>query len=234
MGTRMFDSSITDRLRRLPASAVTAYFYINLDADDDGVCQDVEVALAGTISTQEDIDQLVDKRFLIRHPEEPERVIVTHWLVHNNIAKSRKRKTANEDFLELLELKGNVYRLKSGSPKPEPELVQEPPKEEPKPEPVREKPKKEPKEPAKDRIDEVFDQLVDAYKGYQDWQAPTKEEIKEARKLFRDYVTESGRSPGAVAGLAIKKARDYFEAEESAGIQWSMPEMLDEVMGDTG
>ena len=231
MGTRMFDSSITDRLRKFDPAVVTAYIYINLDADDDGVCQSVTYATAGTVCKEKDIATLAKKGFIIRFPEDPDRVIVTHWNVNNNIPKSRKRKTANEDFLDLLELKGNVYRLKSGSPKPEPEPVQEPPKEEPKPEPVREKPKKE---PAKDRIDEVFDQLVEAYKGYQDWQAPTKEEIKEARKLFRDYVTESGRSPGAFAGIAIRKARDFYEAEESAGIQWSMPQMLDEVMGDTG
>lgn len=220
----MFDSSITDRLRRLPASAVTAYFYINLDADDDGVCQDVEVALAGTISTQEDIDQLVDKRFLIRHPEEPERVIVTHWLVHNNIAKSRKRKTANEDFLELLELKGNVYQLKdpeTARPKPEPAVS------EPEPEPMLiNEPKKQPKQPSRE-----------AWKHFVEWTdrypqiTKTDADEKEAYKMYAQMLLKDGADYDAILKQFVKEVQAAVKTGEEGLL---LTEIVERVRGDTG
>lgn len=225
MGTRMFDSSITDRLRRLPASAVTAYFYINLDADDDGVCQDVEVALAGTISTQEDIDQLVDKRFLIRHPEEPERVIVTHWLVHNNIAKSRKRKTANEDFLELLELKGNVYQLKdseTAKPKQEPATVSEP---EPEPMLINE-PKKQPKQPSRE-----------AWKHFVEWTdrypqiTKTDADEKAAYKMYAQMLLKDGADYDAILKQFVKEIQAAVKTGEEGLL---LTEIVERVRGDTG
>lgn len=226
MGTRMFDSSITDRLRRLPASAVTAYFYINLDADDDGVCQDVEVALAGTISTQEDIDQLVDKRFLIRHPEEPERVIVTHWLVHNNIAKSRKRKTANEDFLELLELKGNVYQLKdpeTAKPKSEPE----PAVSEPEPEPMLiNEPKKQPKQPSRE-----------AWKHFVEWTdrypqiTKTDVDEKAAYKMYAQMLLKDGADYDSILKQFVKEIQAAVKTGEEGLL---LTEIVERVRGDTG
>ncbi|MBR6984681.1 MAG: hypothetical protein IKH75_14375 [Ruminococcus sp.] len=226
MGTRMFDSSITDRLRRLPASAVTAYFYINLDADDDGVCQDVEVALAGTISTQEDIDQLVDKRFLIRHPEEPERVIVTHWLVHNNIAKSRKRKTANEDFLELLELKGNVYQLKD----PEmvkPKLEPEPAVSDPEPEPMLiNEPKKQPKQPSRE-----------AWKHFVEWTdrypqiTKTDADEKAAYKMYAQMLLKDGADYDAILKQFVKEIQAAVKTGEEGLL---LTEIVERVRGDTG
>lgn len=227
MGTRMFDSSITDRLRRLPASAVTAYFYINLDADDDGVCQDVEVALAGTISTQEDIDQLVDKRFLIRHPEEPERVIVTHWLVHNNIAKSRKRKTANEDFLELLELKGNVYQLKdpeTAKSKQESAAVSEP---EPEPEPMLiNEPKKQPKQPSRE-----------AWKHFVEWTdrypqiTKTDADEKAAYKMYAQMLLKDGADYDAILKQFVKEIQAAVKTGEEGLL---LTEIVERVRGDTG
>lgn len=229
MGTRMFDSSIADRLRRLPTSAVTAYFYINLEADDDGVCQDAEIALAGTISSKKDIDLLVDKNFLIRHPEEPGRVIVTHWHVNNNIAKSRKRKTANEDFLELLELKGNVYKLKN------PESVQ--PKPEPEPEPAA---TKEP-EPEKVLVNEEKKRkgtpVQTAWKEFAEWTRrypAIKQDDADGRAAMTQYMRMYQQSPDSYKKL-IALLKQAVETEVKTGREGiTLTEIVERVRGDTG
>ena len=220
---RMIAKTITDRMRNVSAGAIKAYLFINLEADDDGVCQDIDLATYKTGCEQKDVDELVSKGFLIRFPANPNRVVVTHWWVNNTIPQSRRKKCGNEDFLELLELKGDTYFVKDEPIKPRLEAKVSD-----------SKPKKNESKPTQDRIEEVFQKMVDYYKSFQDWQDPMMEDVKEARKKFVDYIERSGKDPGAVAGMALKMARDYFEAEESAGIQWSMSEMIDEVMGDTG
>lgn len=226
MGTRMFDSSIADRLRRLPTSAVTAYFYINLEADDDGVCQDAEIALAGTISSKKDIDLLVDKNFLIRHPEEPGRVIVTHWHVNNNIAKSRKRKTANEDFLELLELKGNVYKLKNPGP------VQ--PKPEPGPEPAATK------EPEKVLVNEEKNGKSSpaqaAWKEFAEWTRKypqIKQDDADGRAAMTQYMRMYTQDPDYEKLIGL--LRLAVKAEVKTGREGiTLTEIVERVRGDTG
>jgi len=105
----MLNSSIMDRLRRVEHKITIAYLYINLDADDDGVCQAVDAALAGTGCGQKEIEALEDMGFILVHPEEPYRVLVTHWLIHNTIPASRKARCGNDDFMALVTLKNGVY-----------------------------------------------------------------------------------------------------------------------------
>ena len=86
----MLSCSIMDRLRRLDHKITIAYLYINLAADDDGVCQAVDSALAGTGCGEDEINALIDLGFILRHPEQPYRVLVSHWMLHNTIPASRK------------------------------------------------------------------------------------------------------------------------------------------------
>ena len=105
----MLSGSIMDRLRRLDHKITIAYLYINLAADDDGVCQAVDSALAGTGCGEDEINALIDLGFILRHPEQPYRVLVSHWMLHNTIPASRKARCGNDDFIALVTVKNGVY-----------------------------------------------------------------------------------------------------------------------------
>ena len=76
----------SDAFSDLSVSAKILYIFLNMAADDDGVCGKVKIAsaLAGIDNTQAALDELINAGYLIG-TDDKQRVIITHWRVHNTI-----------------------------------------------------------------------------------------------------------------------------------------------------
>lgn len=234
---RMIAKTITDRMRHLSAGAVKAYLFINLEADDDGVCQDVDLATYKTGCEQADIDELVNMGFVIQFPANPNRVIITHWWVNNNIPQSRRKKCGNEDFLELLELKGETYFLKEEPIRPriEGKIVNQKP--EPEPEPAA---TKEP-EPEKVLVNEEKKRkgtpAQTAWKEFAEWTRrypAIKQDDTDGRAAMTQYMRMYQQSPDSYKKL-IALLKQAVETEVKTGREGiTLTEIVERVRGDTG
>lgn len=222
---RMIAKTITDRMRNVSAGAIKAYLFINLEADDDGVCQDIDLATYKTGCEQKDIDELVSKGFLIRFPANPNRVIVTHWWVNNTIPQSRRKKCGNEDFLELLELKGDTYFVKNEPIKPRLEATVSEPEPEPEPMLINE-PKKQPKQPSRE-----------AWKHFVEWTdrypqiTKTDADEKAAYKMYAQMLLKEGADYDAILEQFGKEIQAAVKTGEEGLL---LTEIVERVRGDTG
>ena len=86
---RMFSREIceTDAFLDLPATAQRLYFFLGLQADDEGFLQNANSVLRLVGSSRDDMNVLTAKRFVI--PFESGVVVIRHWRQHNYVPKDR-------------------------------------------------------------------------------------------------------------------------------------------------
>ena len=110
----MFNSRITesDAFINLPLGAQVLYFHLCMHADDDGFVDNLKTMIAITNTSIEDFEALCDKGYMIKLDDNIN--VITHWKVHNYMAKDRYRPSMYVKYKEMLELDaGKAYYKKS-------------------------------------------------------------------------------------------------------------------------
>ena len=101
---RMFSRAIvrSDAFCSLPPTAQLLYFHVCMEADDDGFCGSLRLAMADAHATAEDLAALESAKFLLHVSGV---WVVKHWRIMNTQRKDRHRPTSYQDELALLEVK---------------------------------------------------------------------------------------------------------------------------------
>ncbi len=88
---RMFNKAVmfSDLFTRLHHNAKLLYIYINLHADDDGICGNSQALARMYGCSKSHIQTLIDGGWLL--PFDTGEVAVAHWHLHNQIRKDRYR-----------------------------------------------------------------------------------------------------------------------------------------------
>ena len=104
----------TDAFMEMPHSTKTLYFYLMIDADDDGFVANPKTIMRMIGAAEDDYKILVAKKFLI--PFQSGVCVIKHWLIHNLIRADRKIDTQWVEERGLLEIDEETrkYSLKEG------------------------------------------------------------------------------------------------------------------------
>ena len=91
---RMFTKKITDSdaFTTLPPTTQALYFHLCMNADDDGFNNKIRQAMFNSHADQNDLNLLVQHRFVIPFDEKGV-VVIKHWRLHNIIRADRYHKT---------------------------------------------------------------------------------------------------------------------------------------------
>ena len=109
---RMFNKTLmfSDQFTQLPKSAQLLYFYLNLQADDDGICGNARAVCRVCGCSKTHMQMLVDGGWVLQF-EEGE-VAIAHWLIHNQIRKNRYKPSIHTRVTERLQkAEDGVYVL---------------------------------------------------------------------------------------------------------------------------
>lgn len=107
---RMFCLDIvnSDAFLDMPCSAQNLYFHLAMRADDDGFIGNPNAITRLVNSSNEDLQLLKTKRFLLAFPNGV--VVIKHWRMHNTIQKDRYKPTAyTQEFSQLTVKENNAY-----------------------------------------------------------------------------------------------------------------------------
>jgi len=104
----------TDSFMEMPHSTKILYFYLMIEADDDGFVANPKTIMRMVNSVDDDFKLLAVKRFII--PFGNGVCVIKHWLIHNAIRADRKIDTqwANEKKLLVVDTKTQKYSLDTG------------------------------------------------------------------------------------------------------------------------
>ena len=81
----------TDAFMDMPATSKNLYFYLMIEADDDGFVSNPKTVMRMIGANHDDFKVLEAKRFII--PFESGVCVIKHWLIHNLIRADRKVET---------------------------------------------------------------------------------------------------------------------------------------------
>lgn len=104
---RMFTQKIveSDPFLDLPHSAQVLYIHLNMAADDDGFLNNPKTIQRITGTTDADLQQLVDARFVLKFDKGV--IAIKHWRMHNTLRKDRYKPTQYQEQFALLDVKDN-------------------------------------------------------------------------------------------------------------------------------
>lgn len=104
---RMFSKHITDSdaFTDMPPTSQLLYFYLNMEADDDGFVSNPKKVMKMIGSAEDDYKILIAKRFILTF--ENGVCVIKHWLIHNLIRNDRYIETKYTDEKNQLEVKEN-------------------------------------------------------------------------------------------------------------------------------
>lgn len=98
----------SDAFLDMPCSAQNLYFHLAMRADDDGFIGNPNAITRLVNSSNEDLQLLKTKRFLLAFPNGV--VVIKHWRMHNTIQKDRYKPTAyTQEFSQLIVKENNAY-----------------------------------------------------------------------------------------------------------------------------
>lgn len=109
---RMFTKKITDddNFMALSSSAQALYFHLSMGADDDGFCNQINLAMFKAHASIQDLQALLEKRYLYQF--ENGVIVIKHWRMANALRKDRYTPTSFQEELARLRLKDNgAYTL---------------------------------------------------------------------------------------------------------------------------
>lgn len=109
---RMFSKTmiLMDAFSEMTHGAQLLYFYMCLEADDDGFVDNVMSIMKGHDLKKEHVDELLTKRFVLQRSASV--YVIKHWFLHNSIPKDRYKPTKYEDERKGLEKKDDgAYTL---------------------------------------------------------------------------------------------------------------------------
>lgn len=110
----MFSREIleSDDFMRMRDGTKMLYVYLCLEADDEGLLNNVDKVIRMVESSQEDFRELISCGFIL--PVIGSIYAVTHWNVHNSIPPSKFRKSTICDSGQFLKLNGKIYERRGG------------------------------------------------------------------------------------------------------------------------
>ena len=122
---RMFSKKVvdSDMFMEMPLSTQCLYFHLALRADDDGFVNKVKRIMRMIGSADDDLRILISKDFV--KPFESGVVVITHWKVHNYIAKDRYKPSTLPEKQLLTYGKNGIYEfVETGAESVEPICIQ--------------------------------------------------------------------------------------------------------------
>lgn len=108
---RMFsrDVVMTDDFLDLPPTTKALYFFLNLEADDDGFVGNPKTIMRLVGTTKEDMKLLIEGNYVLLFNSGV--VVITDWTEHNSIRKDRKKATRFvEEMQQIALVEGNKYQ----------------------------------------------------------------------------------------------------------------------------
>lgn len=120
---RMISKQIidSDAFMDMPLSAQALYFHLLARADDDGFIGNGRALARAVSASGDDLKLLIAKGFLLSF--ESGVVAVTHWRIHNHIAKDRYTPTTyTTEMTMLMLLPTKAYALKESFPQDNPQI----------------------------------------------------------------------------------------------------------------
>ena len=109
---RMFSKKITDtdKFMAMPDSAKILYFYLNMNADDDGFIGNPKTIQRMIGSNDDDMTLLIAKQYII--PFDSGVIVIKDWKIHNYIRNDRYSETVFLDEKKQLSTdKSNAYSI---------------------------------------------------------------------------------------------------------------------------
>ena len=105
---RMFSLNIvnSDAFLLMPLSSQALYFHLGMRADDDGIVNQPLTILRLIGATNEDLENLIKKKFIIPF-EDYGVVVIKGWWIHNTKRKDTYRETSYKEVLEQLVIEEN-------------------------------------------------------------------------------------------------------------------------------
>ena len=99
---RMFSIALveSDSFYELSALSQALYFHLNLNADDDGLVDNVRSVMRDLKATKNNLSQLIDGGYLIELDKTV--MAITHWNQHNRIKGDRYTKTTYNELMSKL------------------------------------------------------------------------------------------------------------------------------------
>lgn len=104
----------SDKFLDLPATTKVLYFYLNLEADDDGFVGNTKAIMRFTASTDDDFKMLLAKQFVI--PFENGVTVIRDWKVNNLLRKDRSKPTIYKEQKKKLMLRPDNSYVLIGEP----------------------------------------------------------------------------------------------------------------------
>ena len=111
---RMFSRDIveSDAFMSLSDGAKVLYFYLCMNADDDGFCNCPRKIMTSCGAKDDDMKLLIAKKFILWFDGAGISVI-KHWRIHNYIRKDRYCETKYRDLMRALYVDdSNIYSLR--------------------------------------------------------------------------------------------------------------------------
>lgn len=108
---RMFSRNVvmTDDFLDLPPTTKALYFFLNLEADDDGFVGNPKTIMRLVGTTKEDMKLLIEGNYVLLFNSGV--VVITDWTEHNSIRKDRKKPTRfAEEMQQIALVEGNKYQ----------------------------------------------------------------------------------------------------------------------------
>lgn len=93
---------MTDNFLDLPPTTKVLYFFLNLEADDDGFVGNPKTVMRLIGSTKDDMKLLIEGNYVLLFDTGV--VVVTDWTEHNSIRKDRKKDTRFTQEMQQIEL----------------------------------------------------------------------------------------------------------------------------------
>lgn len=110
---RLFSKNViySDDFEALGKDAKNLYFYLMLEADDDGFLSNINQVLKLSSASRESLDWLIERGFILRFRSGV--CVVTHWHIHNKIPREKYTKTVFLEELAQVELMPpGIYRMR--------------------------------------------------------------------------------------------------------------------------
>lgn len=113
---RMFAKAVvlSDAFLDMPASTRAFYFALGMYADDDGMIGNPKSIMRICQCTQEDLDILLEKRYLLTWPSGV--VCIKHWRMNNYLKNDRHKETTYVEELSTLGLDAKGAYTEKTSP----------------------------------------------------------------------------------------------------------------------
>lgn len=112
MATRRMISKeviMTDNFLDLPPTTKVLYFFLNLEADDDGFVGNPKTVMRLTGATKEDMKLLIEGKYVLLFNTGV--VVITDWAEHNSIRKDRKKDTRfTKEMQQIALVEGGKYQ----------------------------------------------------------------------------------------------------------------------------